>query len=294
MKTKRAFSNATAHRLQLRHFQLIWLLPDIAALGLIPVVGFPTSSDLALLIIGWLLTTIGVSVGFHRLFTHKSFKTYTPIEAALAILGMMAGAGSLISWVSIHRRHHELSDKTGDPHSPVIPQLGHTESRIDKMRGILHAHAGWMRRHDYPDPTFYCRDLYKKAGLMWISRRYAWWLTLGFVLPALAGGVVEQSWSGAFRGFYFGGLLRIVVVHHAISAVNSICHSFGSTRYETGDRSTNCWWLAVPTVGESWHNNHHGIQTSAFFGHRWWELDLGGYLIWSCLLYTSPSPRDRG
>ncbi|MCR9296038.1 MAG: fatty acid desaturase [bacterium] len=242
--------------------------------------GIPTGCEAGLFLVGWLITTLGVSVGFHRLFTHKAFKTYAWIESALAVAAMMAAGGSLISWVAIHRRHHEKSDVEGDPHSPLGAPPKQRDTWLSKAAGFLHSHAGWMRRHEYPNPLFYCRDLYRKPELIWVSKRYHWWVLLGLIVPAIANGIVEMSWIGALRGFYFGGLLRLVLVHHFISAVNSVCHGVGSTRYNTGDKSTNCWWLAIPTVGESWHNNHHGKQTSAYFGHRWWELDLGGILVW--------------
>jgi len=280
-QVKRTFNNSIAHRVQLRHFIYFWAFPNIAAVALLPVFGIPTGFEVALFLTGWLITTLGVSVGFHRLFTHKAFKTYSWVETALAVAAMMAGGGSLVSWVAIHRRHHEKSDVEGDPHSPLGAPPKERKTLLSKIAGYFHSHSGWMRKHEYPNPLFYCRDLYRKPVLMWVSKRYHWWVLLGLIVPAIANGLFEMSWMGALRGFYYGGLLRLVLVHHFISAVNSVCHGFGSTRYDTGDKSTNCWWLAIPTVGESWHNNHHGKQTSAYFGHAWWEIDLGGILVWS-------------
>lgn len=280
MRLRRVLSNSIAHRIQARHFIYFWALPNVLALSLIPILMPPDAFELSLFFVFWITTALGVSVGFHRLFTHKAFKTYECIELLLAISAMMAGGGSLISWVAIHRRHHERSDKEGDPHSPLGSPPEERKTLLAKAVGYFHAHSGWMRRHEYPNPLFYCRDLYRKPRLVWASKQYHWWVLLGMATPAVANGLYEMSWIGALRGFYFGGVLRLALVHHFISAVNSVCHGVGYTRYATGDRSTNCWWLAIPTVGESWHNNHHGKPTSAYFGHVWWEMDIGGVLIW--------------
>ena len=282
MKVKRTLANKIAHQIQLKHFVYFWLMPNIAAVAILPFLGFPSGFELALFLTGWLFTVLTVSVGFHRLFTHKSFQTFKWVEIGFAIGGMMAGGGSLISWVSIHRRHHECSDQDGDPHSPLGAPPSERKTMLARVAGYLHSHVGWMRRHDYPNPLFYCRDLYKKPHLVWVSQRYHHWVVLGLLVPAVANGFYEATLVGALRGFFFGGLLRLVIVQHLMSAVNSICHGIGAKRYETSDRSTNCWWLAIPTAGEAWHNNHHEKQSSAYFGHVWWEVDLGAYLI--CLM----------
>lgn len=276
---RRVFGNAVAYRIQWRHFLYFYLLPNVTALVLLPVFGWPTPLECGLFLAGWFATCLGVSVGFHRLFTHKAFKTYAWVETLLAVLGMGAAGGSLISWVGIHRRHHERSDVAGDPHSPLGSPPADRTTWSAWLMGMLHAHAGWMKRHEYPNPHFYTRDLYRKSWLVAVNRRYHWWVLLGIVLPGVVNGLAEGSGLAALRGMYFGGLLRVVLVHHAISSVNSVCHGIGRRRYVTSDLSTNCWWLAIPTVGESWHNNHHHRQASAYFGHVWWEVDLGAYLI---------------
>ncbi len=276
---KRVFSNSVAHRIQWQHFVYFYLMPNIAALVLLPVFGLPTVYEVGLFLIGWLVSSLGVSVGFHRLFTHKAFKTYAWIEGTLAVFGMLAAGGSLISWVGIHRRHHEKSDGEGDPHSPLGSPPAERKTWFAWTVGMIHAQGGWMRRHEYPNPQFYTRDLYRKPWLIAINRRYHWWVLMGIVVPGIVNGLLEWDWMAVLRGMYFGGLLRIVLVHHAISSINSICHGVGWRRYTTDDLSTNCWWLAIPTVGEAWHNNHHHRQSSAFFGHVWWEVDVGAYLI---------------
>lgn len=276
---RRVFRSAVAYRIQRKHFLYFYLLPNVLALVLFPFFGLPTTLECVLFCVGWFSTCLGVSVGFHRLFTHKSFKTFPTVESALAILGMAAGGGSLISWVAIHRRHHEKSDVDGDPHSPLGSPVADRSKLGSWLAGMGHAHAGWMRRHEYPNPDFYAKDLYSRPWLMAVNQRYHLWLLLGLIIPGIVNGLYEWNWWSALRGIYFGGLLRAVLVHHAISSINSICHGLGRRRYETKDLSTNCWWLAIPTVGEAWHNNHHHRQASALFGHAWWEIDPGGHLI---------------
>jgi stearoyl-CoA desaturase (Delta-9 desaturase) len=271
--------NKISRLAQKRHFVRLWLIPNLLAICLLPVFGFPTWNEVGLFLTGWLITSIGISVGFHRLFTHKSFQTNWLVETGLAISGMMAGGGSLLSWVSIHRRHHEKSDQEGDPHSPIVNSLIEGKHYHSKLLGFLHAHTGWMIAHEYPNPAFYAKDLLKKPHLVMVSKRYHLWVALGFILPGIANLLFEHSWIALLRGLYFGGLLRYVVTHHFISTIDSVCHLVGTRRYPTSDNSRNVWWLALPTAGESWHNNHHGEQLSAYFGRKWYELDIGGAFV---------------
>jgi stearoyl-CoA desaturase (Delta-9 desaturase) len=264
-------------RLQRRHFFLFDVIPLLTVVLLIPFWSFlaPRWFDLALLVMFWFITGIGVTVGMHRYFTHKSFKTGVPFAGFLAITGMMAVVGPVFSWVGLHRRHHELSDREGDPHSPHH----HGSDLLGRVRGLFHAQLGWMREHDYPNPNHYVRDWLREGWLVALNRRYMIWVALGIALPGLLAVAYEPTVQSAIQGMAWGGILRLCIVHHIVSAVNSICHVIGTRRFDTPEQSTNVALLAIPTLGESWHNNHHAFQASATFRHRWWEVDLGAAVI---------------
>lgn len=222
---------------------------------------------------------IGVEVGFHRHFAHRSFKTNGFVRAALAIAGSMAFQGPVIWWAATHRRHHNYSDKPGDPHSPHLFGPGFK----GQVRGLFHAHMGWLfvpksTRADGWDR--YAHDLYRDRAIFKIHTLYFYWLFLGFVIPAVIAGGVTRSWMGAFIGFLWGGLVRIFLMNHVFYwCINSVTHRFGTRPFRSDDQSTNNVWLAIPTLGQSWHNNHHAFPTSALMGLRWWELDLGGWVV---------------
>jgi stearoyl-CoA desaturase (delta-9 desaturase) len=277
-KTAAAFSSARFHRAQLRHFALFDIGPLIgtmAAFALIPVLP-PTWSDIVLFFALWLATGLGLTVGFHRYFSHRSFETTQAVGLSLLILGSMAARGPMISWAAMHRRHHQRSDREGDLHSPNL----HGASLPGILRGFLHAHLTWMIRHDYPNVIRYVPDLLgDKAVVRW-NRRYYWWVALGLVIPAAVGGIIGGSLSGVMTGFLWAGLVRIFVVEHTMSTINSLCHVFGVRRFELrDDKSRNNAWLSLPTWGEACHNNHHAFPSSAAFGQRWYELDPGYWLI---------------
>jgi len=223
----------------------------------------------------WLPVTLSITVGYHRLFTHRSFSTTRLIRVSLAILAAMAGQGSAIYWVSVHRRHHECSDVDGDPHSPHENDHGFW----NKIRGLLHSHMGWTLGHEYPNPLHYAPDLVSDRDLNWISRHLLAWFVIGLLIPAVAVGCVRGTWYGALSGLLWGGFVRVFVGNNIVWSVNSICHSFGSRPFSTREHSTNNVLLAIPTLGEAWHNNHHAFQTSAIFGLRWWEIDIGGAAV---------------
>jgi stearoyl-CoA desaturase (Delta-9 desaturase) len=277
----RAFRNKAVEKVQKRQFLLFWVAPNLLVLLLFPVVGFPTFAEMTLLFVGWLVTILGVSVGYHRYFSHKSFKTSPTFEGVLAIAGMMSGGGTLVSWVATHRRHHEKTDTCEDPHTPHcnLNQSVNDLSILRKLKGYFYAWMGWVWNHEYPDPMFYAKDIYKKPSLLLINRMYYLWVVAGLFIPAFINFLIEPTFSGFLGGFFYGGLLRMVLVNHLVSSVNSLCHGFGTRRYSTNDESTNVWWLAIPTIGECWHNNHHADQLSALMGHSWWELDAGGYFL---------------
>jgi stearoyl-CoA desaturase (delta-9 desaturase) len=274
---KKTISNPYLHRLQRRHFLLFDILPIIgtaAAFAFLPVHGFGVT-ELVLLLVMWAVTGLGITVGYHRLFTHRTFKAAPSVQAVLAVAGSMAGQGGVVSWVAIHRRHHECSDKEGDPHSPNLAGGGFK----GRVRGLAHSHFLWMRRHEYPNIVHYAPDLIKNRPLVKVARLYYYWVVLGLLLPALAGGLVSQSWDGAVSGLLWGGLVRIFVLEHIIWAINSFLHMFGTRPYNSRENSRNGGVFALLTFGESWHNNHHAFPESASFGLDWYRLDPGYWLI---------------
>ncbi len=234
-------------------------------------------ADLAIAAVLYLLTAVGITVGFHRLLTHRSFQTSKPVEYLFAVLGSMAVQGPVISWVADHRKHHAHTDKEGDPHSPHI---GHDGGVRGVLAGLWHAHTGWlMSTQGRADWKRYAPDLYEDRGMRTISRRFVPILIAGLALPALAGYLVSGTVAGAATGLLWGGLVRVFFVHHVTWSVNSVCHFLGSRRFETDDRSTNVFWLALPSLGESWHHNHHAFPRSAVHGLRRWELDPSALII---------------
>ena len=230
--------------------------------------------DLGLLGAMYLLTAAGVTVGYHRLLTHRAFQTYPWLERALAVLGSLSVQGSVMDWVADHRKHHAHTDKEGDPHSPHV---GHGNG----LGGLWHAHTGWLlETQGQADWKRYAAELYEDNAMRRIGRRFPLLVLVSVLLPTVAGFILHGfTLGGALRGFIWGGLVRIFLVHHVTWSVNSICHFFGSRRFDTKDRSTNVAWLSVPSLGESWHHNHHAFPRSAYHGLRWWEIDPSGLLI---------------
>ncbi len=240
---------------------LFGLLAPPAAL--VPALLDVGGSDVALLAGMYLVTGFGITVGFHRLLTHRSFATQRPVAYALAGLGSMALQGSVIDWVADHRKHHAHSDRPGDPHSP------HTGDGA--LRSLWHAHAGWLfRNQGRAEHARYAPDLREDRGMRFVDRAFLGFVALSFAIPFAIGGV---------SGLLWGGLVRVFLFHHATFSINSICHFFGSRRFAVDDRSGNVAWLAPFSLGESWHHNHHAFPRSAAHGLRWWELDLSGLLI---------------
>jgi stearoyl-CoA desaturase (delta-9 desaturase) len=232
------------------------------------------AADLAILGTMYLLTGIGVTVGFHRLLTHRAFQTYPWLERLFAVFGSMSVQGSVLDWVADHRKHHAHADKEGDPHSPHI---GHGSG----LRGLWHAHTGWLlETQGQADWKQYATELYEDRQMRRIGRRFPLLVLLSLLVPTVAGFIVHGfTLSGALRGYIWGGLVRIFLVHHVTWSVNSICHFFGRRRFDIEDKSTNVAWLSVLSLGESWHHNHHAFPRSAFHGLRWWEVDPSGLLI---------------
>jgi stearoyl-CoA desaturase (Delta-9 desaturase) len=233
--------------------------------------------DLVVLAITYTLTGLGITVGYHRLFTHRSFKTTRWVRALLAVLGSMAVEGPLLEWVATHRKHHRFSDHAGDPHSP---HTDHAPGWRGTLHGLWHAHMGWMfRGKDMPNPARYAKDLLADRDLHLISDTFPLWVLVGLVIPFGLGVALSGSLVGGLTGLLWGGAVRILVLHHATFSINSLCHSFGRRPFNTRDQSRNLAWLAPLAFGEAWHNNHHAFPTSAQHGLRRWELDPGAWLI---------------
>jgi stearoyl-CoA desaturase (Delta-9 desaturase) len=254
------------------------LLPSIGTLvtiGLISQVGI-SAVDIGVCIGMYAWTIIGITVGFHRLFSHGAFQTSNILKILLAIAGSMAAQGPVIHWVSNHRRHHQYSDQIGDPHSPHLEADG----KLQWWRGFWHAQIGWLFTPEVTNSALFAKDLLRDPMITKVNQYYLLWLALGLLLPALIAGGLTQTWIGVLSGLLWGGLVRIFLAHHFTWSVNSIMHLLGDRSFETSDRSTNNLWFAVPTFGEAWHNNHHAFQSSAKFGLRWWQIDLGYWVIY--------------
>ena len=233
--------------------------------------------DLLVLVITYALTGLGITVGYHRLFTHRSFETTRAVRAVLAVLGSMAVEGPLLEWVSTHRQHHRFSDQAGDPHSPHAERAPGWRGAV---RGLAHAHLGWMfRGQDQANPGRYAKDLLADRDLRFISRAFPLWVLAGLALPFGLGIALTGSLLGGLTALLWGGAVRIFLLHHATFSINSLCHFFGRRPFATGDESRNLGWLAPLTFGEAWHNNHHAFPTSARHGLGRHQPDPGAWLI---------------
>ena len=236
-----------------------------------------SGTDLAILAATYVVTAAGITVGFHRMLTHRSFRTHKPTEYLFAMIGSMAVQGSVIAWVADHRKHHAHTDVDGDPHSPHV---GHGDGLGGVLGGLWHAHTGWLlSEQGRADWKKYAPDLYEDQGMRRINRYFVPLVVLGLAIPTLAGYLLTGTLLGAATGLLWGGLVRVFFVHHVTWSVNSVCHFLGSRRFEVDDQSTNVFWLALPSLGESWHHNHHAFPRSAVHGLRRWELDPSALLI---------------
>jgi len=255
------------------------------------------AADLGIMLFMYLATGVGITVGFHRLLTHRSFQTFPWVERTFAVLGSLAVEGSVLDWVADHRKHHAFSDKEGDPHSPHI---GHGSG----LRGLWHAHAGWlMETQGLSDWKRYAPDLYEDPTMRRIGKRFPWLVLATLVIPTIAGFVLNGfTLVGALEGYLWGGLVRIFLVHHVTWSINSLCHFYGRRRFDVEDHSTNLAWLSLLSLGESWHHNHHAFPRSAYHGLRRREIDLSGLLIsamgrvglaWNIIKITPERQREK-
>jgi stearoyl-CoA desaturase (delta-9 desaturase) len=233
-------------------------------------------TDLAILLVMYFVTLAGVTVGYHRMLTHRAFKTYEPIRWFFAALGSMGVEGPAITWVADHRKHHAFADEDGDPHSPH----GHGPGFRGAVAGLWHAHIGWMFKFDgRAEPRRYAPDLLKERAMRVISALFVPLVGVSLAIPFALGWLITGRVGGGLTALLWGGLVRIFLLHHITWSVNSVCHYFGRKRFATDDESRNVFWLAIPSLGEAWHNNHHTFPTSASHGLRWYEVDIAGLLI---------------
>jgi stearoyl-CoA desaturase (Delta-9 desaturase) len=234
-------------------------------------------SDIAVFAILYVVTGFGVTVGFHRLFTHRSFTTTRWLRGVFAALGSAAIEGPVISWVADHRKHHAFADQPGDPHSPHVD---HGVGWRGALRGLLHAHMGWLFIHTQRGARKrYAPDLVADPVVSWVDRTFIFWALGGLGAAFGLGWLIGGTFTAALTGLLWGGAVRMLVLHHVTYSINSLCHFFGRRRFDTGDESRNLAWLSFLSLGEAWHNNHHAFPTSAAHGLRWWELDLSSLVI---------------
>jgi stearoyl-CoA desaturase (Delta-9 desaturase) len=233
--------------------------------------------DIVVFAILYLVTGLGVTVGFHRLFTHRSFATKPWMRGVFAAAGSMAIEGPVISWVADHRKHHAFADQPGDPHSPHVD---HGVGWRGALRGLVHAHMGWLFIHTQRGARKrYAPDLVADPVVSWVDRTFVVWVLSGLGAAFGLGWLIGGTLTAALTGLLWGGAVRILVLHHVTFSINSLCHFFGRKRFDTGDESRNLAWLSFLSLGEAWHNNHHAFPTSAAHGLRWWELDLSSLVI---------------
>jgi stearoyl-CoA desaturase (delta-9 desaturase) len=268
-------SKTRAELLTIRAFLLI---PFAVLVSAIPVFwGWGVSwVDLAIGAGFYTVSTLGITVGYHRYFTHGAFKARRGLRVVLAIAGGLAAQGPVIGWVADHRRHHAFSDREGDPHSPWL--FG--TSPLALARGFWHAHMGWLFNRDKTNIERFAPDLAADRGIRIVDRLFPLWVALSVTVPAVLGGVITLSWWGALTAFLWAGLARISFQHHVTWSVNSICHMIGERPFVSRDKSANFWPLAILSMGESWHNSHHADPTCARHGVLRGQIDISARIIW--------------
>jgi stearoyl-CoA desaturase (delta-9 desaturase) len=255
--------------------------------------------DLLILALSYMVIGTGITVGFHRLLTHRSFKCHRVVRAGFAALGSAAAEGPVIDWVATHRKHHQFSDVHGDPHSPHV---GHGSGWRGAVSGLLHAHVGWVFRDmEVADEQRYAKDLLADPLIKFVDRTFVLWVAAGLAAAFGLGVLLTGTVKGGLVALLWGGAARIFFMHHATFSINSLCHFFGRHDYDTGDESRNLAWLAIPTWGEAWHNNHHAFPTSYRHGLKRWQIDPSAAIIrtlemtglaWD-VVRVDPTRRDR-
>ena len=233
--------------------------------------------DVVIALVFYCVSGLGITVGYHRYFTHGSFKAKTGLRVALAIAGSLAIEGPVITWVSDHRRHHKYSDREGDPHSPW--RYGDDWKALTK--GLLYAHVGWLFDPNKTSQEKFSPDLLADRRIRRVDRWFPALVAVSLLLPALIGGLWGMSWHGALTAFFWASLVRVALLHHVTWSINSICHTFGSEDFEVRDKSRNVSWLAILSFGESWHNLHHADPTCARHGALKGQIDISARIIWA-------------
>jgi len=259
---------------------LFVVVPMLALIAAIPLAwGWGLGwHDIVIAVVFYLVSGLGISMGFHRYFTHGSYKATTGLRVALAIAGSLAIEGPVLTWVADHRRHHKYSDREGDPHSPW--RFG-TDWRA-LVKGLAFAHVGWLWRSSHTSREKFCPDLLADRKIRRISDGFMALAAFSLLAPALIGGLWSMSWAGALTAFFWASLVRVAFLHHVTWSINSICHTFGREEFEVRDKSRNVNWLAVLSFGESWHNLHHADPTCARHGALKGQIDIAARLIWFC------------
>jgi len=253
-------------------------VPFLAVLAAVPVAwgGWLGWRDVVIAVVMYAVSGHGITVGFHRYFTHGSFKAKRPLKVVMAVAGSLAIEGPVIRWVADHRKHHKFSDQDGDPHSPW--RYGETVPAL--MKGLYYAHMGWLFDVEQTSQKQYAPDLLGDKDIVRVSRAFPALVGVSLLLPAVVGGLWSWSWQGALTAFFWGSLVRISLLHHTTWSINSICHAVGERPFKSRDRSGNVWWLAILSMGESWHNLHHAEPTSARHGVLRGQIDSSARLIW--------------
>jgi len=234
-----------------------------------------TAAELVILVVMYMVVYLGLTVGYHRCFAHRGFKAVPSVRYLLGVLGSMNVQGPLVFWVSTHRRHHQFSDKPGDPHSPQL----HGVSLRARVAGFWYAHMGWLFSADLTNTALYAKDLLRDSAMRSVNRFYPLWVLLGLLIPVGLGVLFIGGVDGAWRGLLWGGLVRVFIAYHGTWALNSLTHVVGKRSFRTTDHSHNISWLALLTLGEGWHNNHHAFPYSAVLGLKWWQLDISALVI---------------
>jgi stearoyl-CoA desaturase (delta-9 desaturase) len=256
-------------------------LPPLAIVVAVPLLwgSLLGPTDIAIAAVMYFVAGFGITIGYHRLLTHRAFATYPGVERAFALAGSLAVQGSPCDWVSDHRKHHAHTDEEGDPHSPHV---GAGAGVGGALRGLWHAHVGWLwRTQGRASLRKYAPELYEDRFMRTLHRRYPWVVLASLGIPFAAGLALTQTWHGALTALLWAGFVRLFILHHITWSVNSVCHFFGTRRFDIEDHSTNVFWLALPSLGESFHHNHHAFSRSAFHGLRGWEaaMDPTGWII---------------
>ena len=255
------------------------VLPFVAFAAAIPLLwnSYVGWTDIGIMVGIYLATAFGVTIGFHRLLTHRAFETHRPVKYLFAVLGSMAVQGPVIGWVADHRKHHAHADEEGDPHSPHVSHGGGLKGNL---KGLFHAHVGWLfAEQGTADAQRFAPELLEDRGMRFINRHFIWLVLLSLAIPFALGYALTGALGGAISALFWAGFVRIFLVHHITWSINSICHFFGRRRFDLEDHSTNVAWLAIPSLGEAWHHNHHAFPRSATHGLRWWEIDISGLVI---------------